>query len=319
MTQPRANPTLRSYSGKWLELCGGLKSATVDNYERNLRLHILPALGRTRLRAINRGQVKELLAAKRREGLSRGSVQLVLATLRSMLAAAVDDELIEANVALGLGRSMRLQQSRTDRAEGIKAMTGEQLVAFLDAASAAVPAWHGLFWVMSRSGVRLGEGLGLQWDDLDADHRQLRVERSWTRDGLVSTPKSGHGRTVDLSPTAADALPTVVRLSVEHRETTRETTRETPWMFPGADGRPRAHEAAQAAFRRARARAGLREFTPHCLRHTFASILLAAGVPAQYVQQQLGHSSIQLTVDTYGRYLRKKAPAGALDVLEAGA
>ncbi len=57
-------------------------------------------------------------------------------------------------------------------------------------------------------------------------------------------------------------------------------------------------------------------FTPHCLRHIYASILLAEGVPAPYVQEQLGHATIELTVSTYGRWLKKKAP-GALDRLDA--
>ena len=53
-------------------------------------------------------------------------------------------------------------------------------------------------------------------------------------------------------------------------------------------------------------------FTPHCLRHTYASILLADGVSPVYVQEQLGHATIELRVSTYGRWLKKRAP-GALD------
>ena len=56
-------------------------------------------------------------------------------------------------------------------------------------------------------------------------------------------------------------------------------------------------------------------FTPHCLRHTYASILLAEGVSPVYVQEQLGHATIELTVSTYGRWLKKRAP-GALDRLD---
>ena len=56
-------------------------------------------------------------------------------------------------------------------------------------------------------------------------------------------------------------------------------------------------------------------FSSHSLRHTYASLLLAGGVSPAYVQEQLGHASIELTVGTYGRWLRKKAP-GALDILD---
>jgi hypothetical protein len=56
-------------------------------------------------------------------------------------------------------------------------------------------------------------------------------------------------------------------------------------------------------------------FTPHCLRHTYASILLAEGVSPVYVQEQLGHATIELTVSTYGRWLKKRGP-GVLDRLD---
>ncbi len=55
--------------------------------------------------------------------------------------------------------------------------------------------------------------------------------------------------------------------------------------------------------------------SPHCLRHTYASLLLAEGVSPVYVQEQLGHATIELTVSTYGRWLKKKA-LGALDQLD---
>ena len=59
-------------------------------------------------------------------------------------------------------------------------------------------------------------------------------------------------------------------------------------------------------------------FTPHCLRHTYASLLLADGVSPVYVQEQLGHATIELTVSTYGRWLKKRAP-GALNRLDRAA
>jgi integrase len=73
---------------------------------------------------------------------------------------------------------------------------------------------------------------------------------------------------------------------------------------------------AQQAFTRVLKAAGLPgRFSCHSLRHTYASLLLVAGVSPAYVQEQLGHTSIELTVGTYGRWLRKKAP-GAVDRLD---
>ena len=60
-----------------------------------------------------------------------------------------------------------------------------------------------------------------------------------------------------------------------------------------------------------------KHFTPHCLRHTFASLLLQAGESPQYVQAQLGHASITLTVDTYGRWFAAKPVRGGVNILGA--
>jgi integrase len=310
MPSGKSNPTLAAYSKHWLDLCAPLKPGSIAGYEQKLRKHILPTLGRVHLRDLTRGQVKALLAQKLKVGLSKETVRLIHA------AAAVDDEIIDANPAAGVGRSLHLGVTK-DRSEAIKAMDRGQLAAFLDVALLVTPGYHPLFWLMSRTGVRLGEALALQWADFDAEQRQLRVERALTRDGGLSTPKSGHGRTVDLSEAAARHIRDWI--AVRAALNVKDADRSNPWIFVDGDGRPLTHDAAQAAFRRARGKAGLpAHFTPHSLRHTYASILLAEGVSPAYVQQQLGHSSIELTVGTYGRWLRKKPPMGALDSLEAG-
>jgi len=80
----------------------------------------------------------------------------------------------------------------------------------------------------------------------------------------------------------------------------------------------RLSRSSSEAFKRALRAAELPgHFSCHSLRHTYASLLLAGDVSPAYVQEQLGHASIELTVGTYGRWLRKKAP-GALDILDGG-
>jgi len=81
-------------------------------------------------------------------------------------------------------------------------------------------------------------------------------------------------------------------------------------------GTPLDHHNVAKRFRRLLKRAGLSgHFHLHCLRHTYASLLLQDGVSPAYVQEQLGHASVELTVGTYGRWLRKRAP-GAVDRLD---
>src|SRR5688572_20065867 len=90
-----------------------------------------------------------------------------------------------------------------------------------------------------------------------------------------------------------------------------------PWLFVTKAGTPldpaNVRRAMQSLLKKAKLPL---HFTPHCLRHTYASILLAEGVSPVYVQEQLGHATIELTVSTYGRWLKKRAP-GALDRLDS--
>jgi integrase len=151
--------------------------------------------------------------------------------------------------------------------------------------------------------MRPGEALGLWWEDLTFAEREIRVARSLVENGKVDTPKSGHGRTVDMSKELARVL---VRLQIERKaETLRRGWRAVPpRVFCNTEGGPLNRIVVERAFKRVLKAAGLPlHFTPHCLRHTYASLLLQMGVRPVYVQRQLGHSSIKPTVDTYGRWL----------------
>jgi len=316
-TRPEVNPNicLRDYVDRWQTLIAQtVKPRTLVSYQMHLRLHILPILGEVRLRCLQKGQIKNLLVHQLNAGLSRNTVRLIHATLRALLKAAVDDGVIVANPAEKLGRSLHLVMPKATRQEKIMAMTATQRAAFLETAARLEPRFASLFWTLAGTGMRLGEGLGLQWEDLDVREREIRVARALSA-GTISTPKSGHGRTVDISQVLAQTL---MRLDVERKAETlrRGWTAVPPWVFINEAGHPLDESKVRKAMTRVLKAAKLpRHFSPHCLRHTYASLLLQQGVTPAYVQRQLGHASIQLTVDTYGKWLPlgNKAAVDRLD------
>ena len=199
---------------------------------------------------------------------------------------------------------------------GKQAFTREQVSAFLapPAVKASERRYYPFFLLLARTGIRMGEAQALQWVDLDFQNREIRVIRALSA-GRIETPKSGHGRTVDMSHQLARALS---RLLVERKaETLKEGWAEIPpWVFCNEAGTLVDGSRVRKAFARALEAAGLPpHFTPHCLRHTFASLLLQQGESPAYVQRQLGHASIKLTVDTYGKWLPmgNKAAVDRLD------
>src|SRR5262249_61380176 len=119
----------------------------------------------------------------------------------------------------------------------------------------------------------------------------------------LGTPKSGQARTVDLSRQAADLFRMLDRgrKAAALRDGSGEPS---PWVFPGIEGGILDADRIRSAFKRVLRAAHLPEhFTPHSLRHSYASILISDGVSPAYVQRQLGHATYTLTVDTYGKWL----------------
>lgn len=158
--------TVATYAERWLAMLrGSVKARTSVVYELNLRRHLLPVLGSLKVRQLQKGQLRAFLADRLSSGLARATVRLIYATLRGMLNAAVDDGVILANPADRLGRQIRLA-SRA-RQEEIKALIRGQLESLLAQAAQHDPRFHPLFHLLARTGMRLGEARGLQWEDLD--------------------------------------------------------------------------------------------------------------------------------------------------------
>jgi integrase len=321
-TRPVVDPdiTTEDYSKRWLGIVqAAVKRATYESYSNTLRLHILPEFRSIKVRQVQRGRIHEWLAGRLTSGYARESVRIMQAALRAMLNAAIDDGVMVTNPANGLARKLKLTMTAAHRQEEIKAMTRDQLGLFLTTAEREAPLLAALFLLLARTGMRIGEGLALQWDDVDYEGREIRVARAFSR-GRLETPKSGIARTVDMS---AQLARTLRRLHLERKaEKLRGRWTETPtWVFCTQVGTPYDVAFVQRAFKRVVKAAKLSpHFTPHFLRHTYASLMLQAGESPVYVQRQLGHSSIKMTVDTYGRWLPmgNKAAVDRLDDSASG-
>jgi integrase len=307
--------TTEDYSKRWLSIVRpAVKPATYQSYSNMLRLHILPAFGTVKVRHLHRGRVREWLAGRLSAEYARESVRIMQATLRVMLNAAIEDGVILSNAANGHARALKLTVSPAHRQEEIKAMTRDQVAVFLATAEREAAPLATAFLLLARTGMRIGEALALQWGDVDLEGREIRVSRGFSK-GRLETPKSGVARTIDVSQQLARAL---LRLQIERKtDTLRRGLGEVPpWVFCTHNANPFDLAFVQRQFKRVLKAAKLpMHFTPHCLRHTYASLMLQGGESPVYVQRQLGHASIKLTVDTYGRWLPmgNKAAVDRLD------
>ena len=162
--------------------------------------------------------------------------------------------------------------------------------------------------------MRLGELLALQWGDLDLHGRLITVERNYTH-GRVSTPKNGESRRVDMSVELQTALRDLyTERQLEAAANKWDTMPK--WIFCNASGELLDPDnLRKRVFYDLLDKGKLRKIRFHDLRHTYASLLLQQGESPVYVKEQMGHSSIQVTVDIYGHLIPggNKAAVDRLD------
>ena len=312
-------PTLEEYAAEWIKHYAKVecKRNTWESYDRNLRLYILPGFGKLRLPDITRAKVKAFLAEKvAEEKHSRNTIRLMIAPLRAILNHAIEDELIDRNPALRIGRFYRVHFE----ARKPTALTSEESQRFLEAAKKFYPEYHPLFLCALRAGLRQGELLGLKWGDIqfgqsESDaNRYILVQRNLQAGRLIST-KSHKRRRVDLSRELRQAM-LDLRDSKFLIAFQRGLDLGNELIFQDAEGQALDRNVVTRVFKGCLSRAGLREIRFHDLRHTFGSQLIQNGASLVYVRDQMGHSSIRVTADIYG-HLIPSANVNAVDRLDA--
>jgi integrase len=304
--------TIGDFFSQWIEKVAlTSKPRTTETYADYFRIHILPEFGKMKVRDMRRARIKKFLVDKLKGSYAKGTVRLLNAALRAMLNEAVEDGVIVANPSLKLGRALKVEgrEAKKGKAEA-KAYTREQLAQFLDAAT---PRWYPYFLFLARTGLRLGESLAAEIGDVNFASRLIIVNKAYSG-GTIQLPKDGEAREVDLSKQLMDVLNAML---AERRRRYFEAGKPMPMLlFPSINGgvmnKYHIWRAIQQTLKKAKLDL---HFSAHSFRHTFASQLLQLGESPAYVQRQLGHSSIKMTVDTYGKWL----PAGnkaAVDKLD---
>jgi integrase len=298
--------TLGAYlTNKWLPAQRAqLRPSTLDSYERNIRLHVIPRLGNVALQQLAPedldGFYGELLASGRREGgggLSNKTVRYVHGILHKALADAQRKGTVLRNVA-ALADAPKLSSSKKREA---RVWNAGELRAFL--LGVGDERAHAAFFLAAHTGMRRGEVLGLRWADVDLDKARLSVRQaiiSVAYQVKVSDVKTGTGRrTINLDTRTVGVLRAWRKAALAERMLVGPAFADNDLVFPRPDGTPTHPDAFSQAFDRAVVRLGLPIISLHDLRHTHATLLLRAGVPVKVVSERLGHASPAFTLTVY--------------------
>jgi integrase len=268
-----------------------VKPSTLADYKSMLGKHINPVFGNKDISSITRLQVKNFLRQKLKDGLTVSTVDHLRACLSNVFETALDDDEIDQNPASMLGKiAGRGQTAHKSKVVPIF-LSRIELSLLLSMFLEHAPNHYPLALLLARTGMRIGEAVALQWDDIDFDKSVITIRRSKSRT-IIDTPKSGKSREVDMS----NQLLTVLK--------DRKSEMSNYWVFPGVTSETLDATAwRRRTFNKMVVLAGLKKMRVHDLRHTYASLMLEQGKALIYIQRQLGHHSIQITADIYSHLI----------------
>jgi integrase len=318
----RTSLTLADYlRDEWLPaVCPpNLRESTWQSYQGELGRHVIPHLGGVKLQKLNAVHLNrlyaQLLADGRTDGkggLSPRTVRYIHTVIRKALSDAVRWGRIERNVA-DLADPPRRNGHEADR--HMRTWSRAQLRKFLEHVrdERLYAAWH----LAAMTGMRRGEVLGLRWTDVDLKRGRLAVRQTYVSiDGVAqfSEPKTPRSRrTIDLDAETVTRLRTWQTAQAAEREAWGPAWHEHGLAFTNEDGTPLEPDGFSKRFVRYAKQAGLPPIRLHDLRHTHASMLLAAGVNPKVASERLGHHSTAFTLDVYSHVVPgMQADAAAL-------
>ena len=284
----RGRVTLAAFVEEEFLTRSDLGETTKANYAGVWQRYVRPVLGQRRLDSITRVDVKDLVREVGGRGAGDATIEMTVRFLSSVLGRAVDDERVVRNAA----RGMRVTRSRAREPRFLNDEEVGRLVA------ATPERYRAMVLLLAYGGLRLGEVVALRVGDVDTMRRRVTVVRSAVDVGgkrVEKGTKTGRRRTVAIPSVVADTL-------AEHLASYSRPMDPTALVFLSERGAPVQHaNFRNRIFRPAAAAARLNPPpTVHDLRHTAAALAILRHAGVKQIQEQLGHSSVTVTLDRYG-------------------
>jgi len=305
--------TVNGFLDKWFDTMGSRVTAqTLRSYRYLAANHIRPVIGNRKMSSIHAWDIQQVYAEVEKKDLSACTVRHVYNVLTGAFSQAVKWRMLKSN-------PVKLAELPKETRKEMRPLWPEEAARFLKAAESN--GFYALFALALTSGMRPSEYLGLKWEDVDIERGVVTVKRTMQSKigggwefGDTKTPKSK--RSIPLPQSTIKALSDHRRKQLEERMRRGGLYRNHDLVFANGDGDPstldRVRRQFQAVLKAADLPSTIRVYD---LRHTCATLLLAAGENPKVISERLGHSSVKMTLDVYSHVL-PTMQQGAAEKLE---
>ena len=272
-----------------------MTATSIDTYRMFLDKHILPIIGDTLIVEITPAMITKLLIDFQKDGYAHATAVKLYNILNGVFDMAFMDDSIPMNPMLKVKRPAP-RKDEAHKEESDKAFTVQELGYILSCVEQEPLKWQAYINLAADTGCRRGEICGLQWSDIEWRTGTISIRRNLqytAQKGIyVASTKNGKSRAVDVG---AETLALLRQLREE-----QAVTSISKWVFT-QDGipDPMHPQSPTRYFKKFGERYGVKDFHPHKLRHTSASIALTNGADVVSVSERLGHSDTAVTLRMY--------------------
>lgn len=301
-----------------------VKKSTFDLYDTYYNIYIKNILGKKIIQDLKPIHIQKLYNDMAKRGLKENTIKKVNTIICSMLQQAVKNEMIFKNPCV----SVDIPKTEKTEKQILSAEQQDEFLQFIRSSN-RWKKYHTLFTVVLGTGMRIGELLALNWSDIDYNEKTIEINKTLQYlynkekkkyEYVMQTPKTKTSKRI------IPLLDSLAFLLKKHRKEQQELRMSLgdKWqplnkegfgnlVFTTEFGRPfdrnsinRAISSIVTEMNKKREKGNeFPNFSPHCLRHTFATRCFENGIPPKVVQEYLGHTTIQMTMDLYTHVMKE--------------
>ena len=292
--------TIKSFIEDWLENVArhNIKPSTFGGYKGTIHKRIIPALGHYKLTDLKPPAINKFYNhLLKDENLSEEYVEYIHSILKTAFNTAVEWEYIRTNIF------HKVKKPRRKKKE-MQTWSFEEARCFLETIKDGKRHYYMLYLLAIYTGMRRGEILGLRWSDINFEAGKLSIQRTlyYTKEQgiIIQSTKNNHSaRTVSISDFVMSELKQHRIWQIERKLQFGVPYSEDGYIIANEKGGPLNPNYVYNHFSKAIKKANVKKIRFHDLRHTHASLMLLLGEHPKIVSERLGHSSIEMTMNTY--------------------